>query len=419
MDTEKPHSPRERVPISTARSALARADQLTEPAKASRPRPGLRVDQASAPGSRTRGMEIFPGLDILRGIAATTIVVYHSIHFFEWTSFPTTNPLALWFRVGWIGVDLFFVISGLVIASSALSLWERKPELYTREYLNRRLSRIVPLHYLTCLLYLLFIIPGMVKHPQFWWHAVTHLTFLHGFSPLSMGSIDGPNWSLAIEIQFYLLILFLAPFLMRFRPLYVVAGSIAIGCAWRAVVFALVHGRTTREGINLTWFGVSQLPGMLDHFGFGVALAMVFHGDTSGRVRAFLRKTRWLWPVATAAAAYAVMSIYWPRSELWHSWKMVVFWRTLLAGTCLMAVITACAIHDRWFLRLAWPLRYLGTISYGIYLWHSLVIMSFKPVFPGEPQRAFLWTMAMTLILASLSWHFLEKPMMARFRKAS
>ncbi len=113
------------------------------------------------------------------------------------------------------------------------------------------------------------------------------------------------------------------------------------------------------------------------------------------------------------------MAIFWPRSALWDNWKMVVFWRTMLAGTCLLAVISACAIDDRWFLWLTRPFRYLGTISYGIYLWHSLVIMAFKPVFAGDPKRTFIWTMATTLVLASLSWHFFEPPMMARFRKAS
>ncbi len=348
-----------------------------------------------------------------------TVVVYHSIVIFDWTTFPVTNPLALWCRVGWIGVDLFFVISGLVITSSALSLWERKREIYAREYIARRFSRIAPLHYLTCLLYVAFVVPGMVKTHGFWWHAVTHITFTHNLTQQTMGSIDGPNWSLAVEMQFYLLVLVLAPFLGRLRPLRVLAGAIAIGWVWRGAVFAVAQGRSPRMADNLVWFGSLELPGMLDHFGFGVALAMVFHGDKSGRIRAILHRTRWLWPIATAAASYLLMAVFWRNTTFWNSWKMVVFWRTLLGATCLLAVVSACAIDDRWFLWLTRPFRYLGTISYGIYLWHSLVIMAFKPVFAGDPQRAFIWTMATTLLLASLSWHFFEQPMMVRFRKSS
>ncbi len=419
MNNESSSGSHQPMALSGSGAETVHSRPTTEPGPSFSPRPGLRVDHAQAPSPRSRSSVFFPGLDLLRGIAATTVVVYHSIHHFNWTRFPADNPLALWFQVGWIGVDLFFVISGLVITSSALTLWEHKREGYVREYLARRFSRIAPLHYLTCLLYVLFITPIIVLHPSFWWHVVTHLTFTHGLTPSTMGSIDGPNWSLGAEMHFYLLVCVLAPFLGRLRPLHVLAGAIAIGWIWRGGVYALFHGQTDPNGVNMTWFGISQLPGMLDHFGFGVALAMVFHADTSGRIRAFLRKTRWLWPVATFAAAYVVMAIFWPRSTLWDNWKMVVFWRTMLAGTCLLAVISACAIDDRWFLWLTRPFRYLGTISYGIYLWHSLVIMSFKPVFAGDPKRAFIWTMATTLVLASLSWHFFEQPMMARFRKAS
>ena len=56
----------------------------------------------------------FDTIDILRGFAAISVVVYHVIEHFQWSNFPATWPW-LWFRVGWMGVDLFFVISGFVI----------------------------------------------------------------------------------------------------------------------------------------------------------------------------------------------------------------------------------------------------------------------------------------------------------------
>lgn len=53
----------------------------------------------------------FPLIDVLRGFAAITVLVYHVIEHFHWTAFPTEGLLS-WFRIGWMGVDLFFVISG-------------------------------------------------------------------------------------------------------------------------------------------------------------------------------------------------------------------------------------------------------------------------------------------------------------------
>lgn len=66
----------------------------------------------------------FDLVDILRAFAALTVVVYHTIIICGWQDFPTTYPLA-WFRYGWMGVDIFFVISGFVITWSALNMQEK------------------------------------------------------------------------------------------------------------------------------------------------------------------------------------------------------------------------------------------------------------------------------------------------------
>ena len=111
----------------------------------------------------------------------------------------------------------------------------------------------------------------------------------------------------------------------------------------------------------------------------------------------------------------ATMRIYWMHGSNWATWQMIVFWRTALGGTCLLAVLSACAIDDGWFLTLTAPLRYLGTISYGIYLWHMLVIMALKPFFLNDPVHACIWVLGLALLFASLSWHFFEQPLMQRF----
>jgi peptidoglycan/LPS O-acetylase OafA/YrhL len=68
----------------------------------------------------------FENINLLRAFAATAVVVYHVIAFMKWTAFPDEGPLVV-FRIGWIGVDLFFVISGFVITRSALGLWRAEP----------------------------------------------------------------------------------------------------------------------------------------------------------------------------------------------------------------------------------------------------------------------------------------------------
>ena len=81
--------------------------------------------------------ERFENINLLRAFAATAVVVYHVIEYANWSSFPADGPL-LTFRIGWIGVDLFFVISGFVITRSALALWRQDPATFARRYWARR-----------------------------------------------------------------------------------------------------------------------------------------------------------------------------------------------------------------------------------------------------------------------------------------
>jgi len=356
----------------------------------------------------------YPGLDLLRGFAAISVVVYHAIEHFQWTSFPSDNVVCLWFRLGWMGVDLFFVISGFVVTLSALKLIDRDAQNFTRVYCARRLARIVPLHYLTCLLWVVFVVPAVVFDSRFGWHAFSHLTFTHNWRYWTIGSINGPNWSVGVEMQFYVLVLLLAPWLRRAKPWVVLGGCVAVSWIWRAVAYAQLHG-LSRDGVDLLWVRIMQVPGMLDLFGLGIALALVVHRDTTGRFASRCHSVRWLLPLAAALAATATMRIYWINGSNWGNWQMVVLWRTALGGTCLLAVVAACSLNDAWFLTLTAPLRYLGTISYGIYLWHMLVMPSLKPLFPADPGHACVWVLGLTLLLASLSWHFFEKPLMERF----
>ena len=97
--------------------------------------------------------ERFENINLLRGFAAIAVVFYHVITYMNWETFPYQGPLLV-FRIGWIGVDLFFVISGFVITRSALAMWRREPAEFRRRYWAHRLSRIVPLYVLTGVLWI-------------------------------------------------------------------------------------------------------------------------------------------------------------------------------------------------------------------------------------------------------------------------
>lgn len=180
-------------------------------------------------------------INLLRAFAAIGVVVYLVIELTNWTAFPSTGPL-LAFRVGGFGVDLFFVISGLVITRSALALWQRDRSTFRRHYWSHRLSRIVPLYVLTGALWIAFFWPGFFSEaPQrIIGQIVSHLTFTHSFWPSTFDSIDGVNWTLALEMQFYLAVALLVPWIARMPGPYILFPLRRRGCRVPAVVPAIV-----------------------------------------------------------------------------------------------------------------------------------------------------------------------------------
>ena len=93
------------------------------------PHPGLTGVQDSAKtekySNHVRKSQHFPMIDVLRGFAALTVIVYHVIEHLAWKDFPLKGLIGDWFQLGWMSVDLFFVISGFVIVLSAVKSYEK------------------------------------------------------------------------------------------------------------------------------------------------------------------------------------------------------------------------------------------------------------------------------------------------------
>ncbi|HWS74038.1 MAG TPA: acyltransferase [Quisquiliibacterium sp.] len=368
------------------------------------------LSQPPAAGGRLE----FPAVDVLRAIAALLVLVYHVIEIGRWTGFPVTGPLLV-VRAGWIGVDLFFVISGFVIGLSALQGHAREGAAFRAPFARRRLARIVPLYALTALAFLLLVEPSLLSAPlrTLATHLGSHALFLHNLHPNTHGSINGPNWSVALEMQFYAAMMFAAPWLARSTPLRVLPALVLLAWAWRAAVAWFVGPGV--DHAHLLHVYSSQLPGTLDAFGFGIVLAMAIAGGHRS-IAAMLAQS-WrnfaLWSLAFAVLFAAAMEVYWPRASYWDRPAMIVLWRTLLAASfcCLVAAAVALPAQRALALR---PLRYLGEISYGIYLWHLPVLLTMVAV-PGLAGERLMWrVLACTLVLAAFSWHFFERPFVRR-----
>lgn len=112
------------------------------------------------------------------------------------------------------------------------------------------------------------------------------------------------------------------------------------------------------------------------------------------------------------------MAIYWRYASFWNYPLMVTMWRSLLALSFALILLFVISIKVTGVPRkLLSPLFYLGTISYGIYLWHLPVLLSLKRLAWINPSVALALGAGLTCVFASVSWHFFEQPVIKRLRR--
>lgn len=357
----------------------------------------------------------FPLVDALRGFAALTVLVYHFIAHWEWDGFPASGPLA-WFRGGWMAVDLFFVVSGFVIGLSAFSRFAQDGTQFRGAFLRSRVVRLLPLHVVTLLAWVLLVEPAQWRQPGFWPDLAAHLALLHNLSPAWHGSINGPNWSLAAEMQFYLLVALAAPWLARVRPWRLLVLAVAVAWAWRWAAHALL----IPGPLDRAYMAQTQLPGMLDEFALGLLLARFVRAPAG---QAFLARmaadARLRWGLlALAGLGWSALLALSLRYDYWDVAAMAVGFRTGLAAWTGLVLLVLCGWPMRaaahWLLRM--PL-FLGRVSYGIYLWH-LPVLFVLGRYGLAPLQALPVAIGATVGLAALSWHLVEQPALRRWSRA-
>ena len=354
---------------------------------------------------------VFPLVDVVRAFAALTVLVYHLIAHWEWDAFPTTGPLA-WFRGGWMAVDVFFVISGFVIGLSAFARIDTQGAGFRGGFLRDRLARIVPLHWLALVAYVLLVEPSPWNGEDFWADLGAHLLFVHNWFPAFYGSINGPNWSLGTEMQFYLLMLMAAPWLRRANPLRLALALFLLAWAWRWGAWLLNPG-----AMDQAYMAQTQLPGMLDEFALGLLLARAVRSARGQSWLARLRgdaRLRWGGAGVAALCWWTVLELH-LAFDYWEEPAMAVFFRTGVAASAALTLFLLCGVPLAGRGAGVRVAQYLGKISYGIYLWHIPVLFLLGRHTQWEPLQALLVAVPATMAFAALTWHFFEAPLLRRW----
>ncbi len=325
---------------------------------------------------------------------------------------------------GWVGVDLFFVLSGFLLTRQLLEAFEAAGARgAVPRFLLHRVLRVYPayLAQIAILLGAAWIASG--SPPPALRYLPLHLAMLQSATPAAESAINGVYWTLTAEFWFYLLLPFavaaLAPAARRGsgalarRALAVYAVAVAAMLAFRALVMA-------GSGPGTPWpteWAARLLPATLDVFAAGMVAAVAARAIARGELAPGRHASGML--VAGGLAGVVGMLYvmhhhdrqYWAGGAIFYVWHGItaMFVALVVLGTALdgrlSRVLFATGIA-----------RYLGETSYSLYLWHlpvALWVASRLP--PGRDEAAYL-AVAIVAVLAasSLSYHAVERPVLRR-----
>lgn len=349
------------------------------------------------------------GLDTLRAAAITLVFMNH------YMAFVSRTPTFGWGSViGWTGVDLFFVLSGYLIANQIFSGLARGATLSLRSFYARRALRTLPVFWLVLALYFLFpAVMGGKTPPPLW----RFLTFTQNIG-LQGGTAFSHAWSLCIEEQFYLIL-----------PLALVIG---IGCrfgrsqGWTLLCALLLVGIGSRA---LLWldYGAGN-DGFYPHIyystlcrfdGFlpGIAVAMLknFHRPWWQRITRHGQGVLAIGTVATAVLLYCEYRFY-DIDGYGHPFLITAVGYSLL-GMAFALLVTAALCPNSWLYRVRIPGAYrIALWSYSIYLSHKAIMAILRPLL--QPLDTAPVVMTCTIAVASvvagaLLYRLVEAPFMA------
>ena len=370
------------------------------------------VEQSVRPAS---SVDRLPALDGIRGLAIIWVVLHNTTDHLPPTLHGASHMLAFLVHPGWIGVQLFFALSGFLITGSLLDT--QRATNYFRAFYARRALRILPLYY-TVLILLLIVAPELqlgptslkanLKEQLSLWLFVVNWTDAapYGFAHF---------WSLAIEEQFYLFWPFIV-YRLSARRLFTVCLCIA--------AFALVmRGIMVCSGAS-SWTVYTATTSRLDALTLGGAGACLVRIPAT---RAWLASR--FSAVNLAALALFVVGVPITRTYNTDAIPGQIFGYTLLA-ICCATLVTSAASADKeakstFLTRVlrSKPLRSWGKYSYAIYIFHQLIHKLWGEPwllsrFSSHPPALAVYAYSLTIGLVSfgaayLSYHLLEKRFLA------
>lgn len=372
--------------------------------------PGRPVSAGAHPPP-LRGRDYFPGLTGLRGIAAGWVLLFHL-----WQSAHgprvAIGPLDVTalFSTGYLGVDLFFVLSGFLLGLPFMrwALGERPyPDL--GRFWKRRALRVLPAFYAQLVVLVLLALAGIGTLPP-WRELLAYLSMEFVFFGIPLW--NGVWWTLPAEWNFYVLLPFFGLLFGRARWTLVLLLLVVASVTVRIACWHLLYDNVWDWPV--AYPAIIQTPARMDEFAFGVVAAGLHLRRGQG-------SARWDLPVLLLGLAglLLLMAGLDGRGDIFvKADAPLIFAYATLAGLPLALVVYAAAsplpLARRLFAGRA--LAFTGIVSYSLYLWHYPLLGWADALWPGLPRgvgglalRSALM-IPVTLLVAWVSYRLVERP---------
>jgi peptidoglycan/LPS O-acetylase OafA/YrhL len=357
-----------------------------------------------------------PALDGLRGLAILLVMFSHFI------LYGGFEPMRLLDRIpskiglaGWVGVDLFFVLSGFLITGILFDT--KQNQRFFRNFYMRRTLRIFPLYY-GVLIFVFLILPKFVPisnnyqsllNDQGWyWSYLTNISIALNGWPASYAF--GHFWSLAVEEQFYLIWPIII-YLFSRRTLLKICVFTIVG----SLIFRVILALTGHALIAYVF-----TPARMDTLATGAFLALAIRGSEID----LLKLARWAWPVAGFSGAVILIYSLWKGRLAYGDMEVYTAgfsFLALLFGAILLISITVPSETSLGKFFNHPTLRFFGRYSYALYVFHHPIsiylphygfsIQTLPTVMNSQIPALLLFSMVaglLSIMLALLSWHLFE-----------
>jgi peptidoglycan/LPS O-acetylase OafA/YrhL len=339
-------------------------------------------------------------LDGVRAIAALLVLVFHAVGF--WARGSGEDA---WIRP-WVGrldvgVAVFFLLSGYLLYGLFLH-----GRIRIGAYALRRALRIVPAYWVA-----LTVAALALGLREVWANPPLFFGFAQVYRASTAGQGLGQAWTLCVEVVFYAFLPLWALVLAKSRSLWPLVALFVASIAYNWLIL-----RTFAGPVGPLEPELIALPAFLDWFALGMGVALL-----EARGVRFLRP--WAWAAGAAVCYLASVLLLWnARLDAYtHTQWLVRHVSYAAIALCVLGAGVAGARALRWT-----PLARLGEISYGIYLYHLIVLALLSRwgliAWERYVHPYVLWTafaLAGSIVLATLSWRLVERPLARASRRAS